>query len=165
MTRLRWLEPRSRNLKGYLPEWDIFYPTTQPAGFIMRCFSFTPGSDFRGKGGGGRRVLGPQLGTDAWTKDRWKDRKQCVPNFCENKPFRSVFRENCPSHCLANFDNPEHSVIFSITTWKTDSFLQKLYYSYPKRWQRCALPSCFFVQASVPSWVASAPPPPPPGSD
>ena len=29
---------------------------------------------------------------------------------------------------------------FSITTWKTDHFLQNLYFSYPKRWQRYALP-------------------------
>ena len=32
-------------------------------------------------------------------------------------------------------------MIFSIRTWKTDPFLLKLYFSYPKRWQRCALPS------------------------
>ena len=30
---------------------------------------------------------------------------------------------------------------FSIRAWKTDPFLLKLYFSYPKRWQRCALPS------------------------
>ena len=36
------------------------------------------------------------LCTDDWTKDRWKDPKQCVPNFCENNPFRSVFREPAP---------------------------------------------------------------------
>ena len=108
-------------------------------------------------------VLGPQLGTDAWGKDRRKDLKQCVPNFCENNPFHSVCRETAPFHCLANFDNPEHWVIFSITTWKTDPFLQKLYFSYPKRpkrWQRCALPSSekvpflivLFCSTSVPSF-------------
>ena len=35
-------------------------------------------------------VLGPQLGTDASTKDQWKDPEQCVQNFCEN--YRYLFR-------------------------------------------------------------------------
>ena len=56
-------------------------------------------------------------------------------------------------------------MIFSIRTWKTDPFLLKLYFSYPKRWQRALrtaqlwksiLSHRCFVQASVPSWVASA---------
>ena len=49
------------------------------------------------------------------------------------------------------------------TSWKTDHFLQNVF-SFPKPWQHCALPSsgkntvshCFFVQASAPSWLASA---------
>ena len=56
-----------------------------------------------GRGGGG---LSPQLGTDAWTKDRRKDPILCVPSFCENKPFRSVVWETAPFHCLANFNYP-----------------------------------------------------------
>ena len=89
-------------------------------------------------------VLGPQLGTDAWIKNRRKDHKQCVQNFCENNPFRSVFRgfsRNALFHCLANFDNPEHWVIFPLQPEKLTLFNKKLYFSYPERWQRCALPS------------------------
>ena len=72
--------------------------------------------------GGG--LLCPQLGTDVWTKDRRKDHKQCVPNFCQNNPFRSVFRETVPFHCLANFDYPGQWVIPLRLEWKTDPFIQ-----------------------------------------
>ena len=49
----------------------------------------------RGVGVGGG-VLGLQLDTDAWTNDRRKDPKQYVPNFWDNKPFCSDFRETAP---------------------------------------------------------------------
>ena len=62
------------------------------------------------------------------------------PSICKNDPFCSVVWETAPFHCLAKFDYPEHWVLFSITTWETDSFLQVVFFL-PKRWQRCALPS------------------------
>ena len=43
-----------------------------------------------GGGGEGEGLLDPRLGTDAWTKDRWKDPKQCVLSSCVNNPFHSV---------------------------------------------------------------------------
>ena len=107
-------------------------------------------------------VFRPQVGTDAWIKDRRKDAKQCVPSFCENNPFRKVVRETVPFHCL-NFAYPEQWVHFLLRPEKTNPFLQKIVFSNPKRWQRSALPSSekyavssVFVQASVPSCAASA---------
>ena len=78
-------------------------------------------------------MLGPDWVPMLEQKERRKDPKQCY--------------------------NPKHWVIFSIRTWKNDPFLQKLYFSYPKRtaqlW-KSTLSHHSFVQVSVPSWVASA---------
>ena len=80
-------------------------------------------------------VLGPQLGTDAWTKDRRKVSKQCVPSLCGNNRFCSVVRETYTFHllilttlnieCLFHYD------------LKNLPFSTKCIFSYPKRWQRC----------------------------
>ena len=70
---------------------------------IARLFPLVPGV---------RRMLGPELGTDTWTKDRRKDPKQCVPSSCETNPFRSVVWETAPFHCLAYFDYPENECFF-----------------------------------------------------
>ena len=74
------------------------------------------------------------------------------------------FLKNFPFPLPCYFDCPEKNEWFCMfTTWKTDHFLQNVF-SFPKPWQHCALPSsgkntvshCFFVQASAPSWLASA---------
>ena len=70
------------------------------------------------------RVLGPKMSSDAWTKSQRKDHKQYVLSFCESNPFRSVVRETDPFHCLANFGFPQQWLPFSITTWKSDPFIQ-----------------------------------------
>ena len=88
-------------------------------------------------------MLGPQLDTGVGTKDRSKDPKQCVPRSSENH-LHSVVWE------IAPFD-PLFAALFILTTlynewffitiWKTDPVLQNLWFSYPKQWQRCPLPS------------------------
>ena len=121
-------------------------------------------------------VFGPQLGTDARTKDRWKNPRQCVPSYCENNHFRSVVWETVPFHCLSNFDYPAQWVLFPLRPEKLTLFYKICIFFFSTVNNGSAAHWCpalkqvsflivfflyffcfvFFVQAPVSSWVASA---------
>ena len=127
-------------------------------------------------GWGGGRVLSGQRGTDTWTKDCETYPKQCAQNIKTGTLFTVFPTKGFSFHyVLSLYFTPNHSVFFFFffyQSWKNLPLFQpkKCFFSDPKRRQRCALASLrkkypfssFFVQASVPSRLASAPPPPRP---
>ena len=77
-------------------------------------------------------VLFPGESGVAWSQSRYQCLNKgstegpwtvCSEFLCK-QPFAQCFPRNCPFH----FEYPEQWVIVSITTWKTDPFLQNLYY-------------------------------------
>ena len=77
-------------------------------------------------------VLFPGGSGVAWSQSRYQCLNKgstegpwtvCSEFLCK-QPFAQCFPRNCPFH----FEYPEQWVIVSITTWKTDPFLQNLYY-------------------------------------
>ena len=100
-------------------------------------------------------MLDPQLDTDSWTKDQRKDHKQCV-RISEKTTLFAVFFEKLPLFTALLILTTMNIEWFFFSEKKkqtktkqkqkqnkkkTDPFLQNLYFSYSKRWQRFALPS------------------------
>ena len=111
-------------------------------------------------GGGGEGALPGQFGTDAWAKDCETYPKQCAQHITKQVPFSLCSPQKVPLITMFSYVSSFKTVkTFRYSSIMVPSlyfytlsqrlfirfekiyFPQKCYFSDPKRWQRCALPS------------------------